>query len=134
MCLCLLFFSHEAERFILSPLSLTPHLILESRISESPLDHWSATTLLDITRLNMSDSAANVAQVDTNNNNDDAAPRRYIYNQVDMEHFRHSPARKELLSFVTAMGRGLTTTTTNGSNAASESATKFITTRWIPLT
>ena len=75
----------------------------------------------------MTDSAANVAQVDTNNNNDDAAPRRYIYNQADMELFRHhSPARKELLSFVTAMGRGLTTTTTNGCNAASESATKLL--------
>ena len=38
-------------------------------------------------------------------------PRRYIYNQVDMEHFRHSSARKELLSFVSAMGRGLSTNT-----------------------
>ncbi|KAL7430064.1 hypothetical protein ACHAXH_003564 [Discostella pseudostelligera] len=28
-----------------------------------------------------------------------------------MEHFRHSPARKELVSFVAAMGRGLTTST-----------------------
>ena len=37
-------------------------------------------------------------------------PKRYIYTQADMEHFRHSSARKELLSFVTAMGRGLTTT------------------------
>jgi len=35
-------------------------------------------------------------------------PRRYIYNQADMEHFRQSPARQELLSFVSTMGRGLT--------------------------
>ena len=42
-------------------------------------------------------------------NDGSAAPRRYIYNQADMEHFRHSTSRKELLSFVTAMGRGLTT-------------------------
>ncbi|KAL7527354.1 hypothetical protein ACHAWF_002145, partial [Thalassiosira exigua] len=34
-------------------------------------------------------------------------PRRCIYNQADMEHFRRSPARKELLSFVSAMGTGL---------------------------
>lgn len=36
------------------------------------------------------------------------AARRYIYNQADMDHFRHSSARKELVSFVSAMGRGLT--------------------------
>jgi hypothetical protein len=36
------------------------------------------------------------------------ASRRYIYNDADMEHFRHSSSRKELLSFVGAMGRGLT--------------------------
>ena len=36
-------------------------------------------------------------------------PQRFIYTQSDMEHFRQSSARKELLSFVTAMGRGLTT-------------------------
>ncbi|KAL7473469.1 hypothetical protein ACHAXS_013960 [Conticribra weissflogii] len=36
------------------------------------------------------------------------APERYIYTQADMENFRHSFARKELLSFVSAMGRGLT--------------------------
>jgi hypothetical protein len=35
-------------------------------------------------------------------------PQRYIYTQTDIEHFRHSSARKELLSFVTAMGQGLT--------------------------
>jgi hypothetical protein len=42
---------------------------------------------------------------------DNNAPRRKIYNDADMEHFRHSPARKELVSFVAAMGRGLTTST-----------------------
>lgn len=40
--------------------------------------------------------------------NGNNAPRRYIYNQADMEHFRQCPARKELLSFVSNMGRGLT--------------------------
>lgn len=43
-------------------------------------------------------------------------PKRYIYTQTDMEHFRHSSARKELLSFVTAMGRGLTTSTSSSQN------------------
>ncbi len=48
----------------------------------------------------------------------DNAPRRYIYNDADMEHFRHSTARKELVSFVAAMGRGLTINTgTNTSSA-----------------
>ncbi|KAL7542940.1 hypothetical protein ACHAXR_012226 [Thalassiosira sp. AJA248-18] len=47
------------------------------------------------------------------NNNENAinGPQRFIYNQADMEHFRHSSARKELLSFVSTMGRGLTITT-----------------------
>jgi len=51
--------------------------------------------------------SANPNDADGNNDN---APKRYIYNQADMEHFRHSPARKELLQFVSAMGRGLTNT------------------------
>ncbi|EED92584.1 phosphotyrosyl phosphatase, partial [Thalassiosira pseudonana CCMP1335] len=37
-----------------------------------------------------------------------SGPQRYIYTQTDMEHFKHSSARKELLSFVSAMGKGLT--------------------------
>ena len=45
----------------------------------------------------------------------DNAPRRYIYNDADMEHFRHSSARKELVSFVAAMGRGLTINNGTGS-------------------
>jgi len=44
---------------------------------------------------------------------DDDAPKRFIYNQQDMEHFRNSTARKELSSFVCAMGRGLITTNSN---------------------
>ena len=48
---------------------------------------------------------------------DNTGPKRYIYTQADMEHFRHSSARKELLSFVTAMGRGLT----NNGDASTES-------------
>ncbi|KAL9183507.1 hypothetical protein ACHAXT_004363 [Thalassiosira profunda] len=36
------------------------------------------------------------------------APRRCIFGQADMDHFRRSAARKELLAFVSAMGRGLT--------------------------
>lgn len=43
----------------------------------------------------------------TASTNDNVA-RRYIYNQADMDHFRRSAARKELVSFVSAMGRGLT--------------------------
>lgn len=48
----------------------------------------------------------------SNDNANKNVPQRYIYNQADMEHFRHSPARKELLSFVSAMGRGLTSSAT----------------------
>ncbi len=44
----------------------------------------------------------------------DNAPRRYIYNDADMEHFRISSARKELVSFVAAMGRGLAISTGTG--------------------
>ena len=44
---------------------------------------------------------------------DDNAPKRFIYNQHDMEHFKNSTARKELSSFVCAMGRGLTSTNSN---------------------
>jgi len=43
------------------------------------------------------------------------SPQRYIYTQVDMEHFKHSSARRELLGFVSAMGKGLTTTTSSSS-------------------
>ncbi|KAL7477049.1 hypothetical protein ACHAW6_002868 [Cyclotella cf. meneghiniana] len=55
------------------------------------------------------------------NQSSSSGPRRYIYTQADMEHFRHSSARKELLSFVTAMGRGLTNKA-GASSAASSSA------------
>ncbi|KAL7501449.1 hypothetical protein ACHAWT_010418 [Skeletonema menzelii] len=45
------------------------------------------------------------------------SPKRYIYTQVDMEHFKHSSAHKELLGFVSAMGKGLTTTTTTSNSS-----------------
>ena len=61
------------------------------------------------------------------NSVNDNVPRRYIYNQADMEHFRHSSARKELLSFVSAMGRGLTTTIADQS-LDDDSTTTFDTT------
>ena len=41
-------------------------------------------------------------------NGDSTSPKRYIYTQADMEHFKYSSARKELLGFVSAMGKGLT--------------------------
>jgi len=48
---------------------------------------------------------------ETSNEITNDAPRRFIYNENDMKNFRHSPVRKELLSFVSAMGRGLTSNT-----------------------
>jgi serine/threonine-protein phosphatase 2A activator len=33
-------------------------------------------------------------------------PKRYIFNMQDMEHFKKSSAKRELLSFVTALGKG----------------------------
>ena len=32
-------------------------------------------------------------------------PRRFIYNATDMEKFKSSPTKRDLLSFVTALGR-----------------------------
>ena len=48
-----------------------------------------------------------------NSSSSDDAPKRFIYNQQDMEHFKNSTARKELSAFVCAMGRGLTSTNSN---------------------
>jgi len=55
---------------------------------------------------------------------DNSSPQRYIYTQVDIEHFKHSSARKELLGFVSAMGKGLTNSTsyTNGDSSSSSSS------------
>lgn len=40
-----------------------------------------------------------------NNDNDSGPPKRYIFSNEDMEHFKTSPAKRDLLSFVTALGR-----------------------------
>lgn len=58
----------------------------------------------------MADPTPPASSIDAKN-----VPRRYIYNQADMEHFRHSSARKELLSFVSAMGRGLAASSSSNS-------------------
>ena len=65
-------------------------------------------------------SAANVTGSGSgkaDDNNSSSSPQRYIYTQKDMEHFKHSSARKELLGFVSAMGKGLTTCSNNSSSS-----------------
>eukprot|EP00970_Alexandrium_tamarense_P005679 scaffold932_cov207-Alexandrium_tamarense.AAC.31 len=60
-----------------------------------------------------------------------SGPQRYIYTQTDMEHFKHSSARKELLSFVSAMGKGLTSkenTVDNQTSSSTPSTSPFSTT------
>jgi len=50
-------------------------------------------------------------------NDDSTSPKRYIYTQVDMEHFKHSSAHKELLGFVSTMGKGLTSSNNTKSSS-----------------
>lgn len=39
-------------------------------------------------------------------------PKRYIFSMDDMEHFKNSPAKRELLAFVTAFGRSTSSSST----------------------
>lgn len=93
------------------PLNKTPSELHCTILQTKPLDHTHCEADVGSdykSPFNSTEQARKVVKMGDNTNND--LPHRAIFNDVDMKHFMESSTKKEMLSFVEALGKACSTT------------------------